>query len=225
MPEKVSMSAPRRRVREILVELLGGQCDSCGKKERLTIDHIIPIALGGSDSVTNMHLLCTGCHRKKNGNEIADILTKIKGIQIKQDPMAVYEDIIQRLIQLRAEIDQAISNWKSEIERVENRQGISLSTSQTIRRQAGRHKIATAEMYNTAETMLAENKSVRDIYAVFIANGYKGSERTVRNLIVEIQRNQILNSSKTSKEQVINTNRLANEKISALLDKKEIILS
>lgn len=43
----------------------GGRCCECGRCEDLQFDHIIPIALGGSNDAINIQLLRGLCNRKK----------------------------------------------------------------------------------------------------------------------------------------------------------------
>jgi hypothetical protein len=43
----------------------GGRCRICGKSEKLHVDHIIPRAKGGSDSMDNLWLLCDQCNLSK----------------------------------------------------------------------------------------------------------------------------------------------------------------
>lgn len=40
-------------------------CKKCGNKTNLTIDHIIPFALGGRTSNKNLQTLCQSCNSKK----------------------------------------------------------------------------------------------------------------------------------------------------------------
>jgi 5-methylcytosine-specific restriction endonuclease McrA len=40
-------------------------CRSCGSKESLEVDHIIPVALGGYEDLDNLQTLCYDCHKKK----------------------------------------------------------------------------------------------------------------------------------------------------------------
>ena len=44
----------------------GGRCGRCGSRERLEFDHIVPIALGGSNTARNIELLCEVCNRSKS---------------------------------------------------------------------------------------------------------------------------------------------------------------
>lgn len=55
-------------VRKYVFERNRYQCQSCGKTQReaqLTIDHIIPLAKGGSNDVSNLQTLCLPCNQKK----------------------------------------------------------------------------------------------------------------------------------------------------------------
>jgi hypothetical protein len=43
-----------------------GKCVSCGSRERLEYDHIIPVAQGGGNTERNIELLCEKCNRTKS---------------------------------------------------------------------------------------------------------------------------------------------------------------
>jgi 5-methylcytosine-specific restriction endonuclease McrA len=46
-------------------------CPSCEEKvDKLTIDHVIPLALGGLHDVSNIQPLCSFCNSKKNAKHI-----------------------------------------------------------------------------------------------------------------------------------------------------------
>jgi 5-methylcytosine-specific restriction endonuclease McrA len=54
-----------------LVEACGGRCLRCGVVEDLTVDHIVPLALGGSNAIENIQPLCHDCNGIK-GCETTD---------------------------------------------------------------------------------------------------------------------------------------------------------
>lgn len=44
----------------------GNACLRCGAMEDLTIDHVVPLVLGGSNHISNLQLLCRTCNSWKN---------------------------------------------------------------------------------------------------------------------------------------------------------------
>jgi 5-methylcytosine-specific restriction endonuclease McrA len=54
-----------------LCDLWGNKCLYCGATKRLTVDHIVPIKLGGPNIITNLQLLCRSCNSRK-GTKIID---------------------------------------------------------------------------------------------------------------------------------------------------------
>ncbi len=54
------------RLREELIKQSGGRCALCGRDSQfLAIDHIMPLSLGGSDSLDNLQVLCASCNVRK----------------------------------------------------------------------------------------------------------------------------------------------------------------
>ncbi|HLO85099.1 MAG TPA: HNH endonuclease [Nostocaceae cyanobacterium] len=55
-------------VREFVFQRDKYQCQSCGKvvgETQLTIDHIIPLARGGQNDISNLQTLCLTCNQRK----------------------------------------------------------------------------------------------------------------------------------------------------------------
>lgn len=63
-----AMRRPREfpdTLRQALLQAAGGRCQVCGAVERLEVDHIVPVALGGTAAFDNGQVLCAECHRTK----------------------------------------------------------------------------------------------------------------------------------------------------------------
>ena len=55
-----------RKIRQSVINR-DGCCQRCGTEERLTVDHIVPRVLGGTDSLDNLQVLCNICNSSKGG--------------------------------------------------------------------------------------------------------------------------------------------------------------
>lgn len=53
------------RLRYAVLERDGFKCVLCGSKDLLEIDHIKPVAFGGTDEITNLQTLCYACNQGK----------------------------------------------------------------------------------------------------------------------------------------------------------------
>jgi 5-methylcytosine-specific restriction enzyme A len=64
-----------------------GRCAHCAMiirpGQRWDVDHIIPIALGGSNKETNLQILCLSCHMTKTAYEDIPRITKTKRLEIR----------------------------------------------------------------------------------------------------------------------------------------------
>ena len=49
--------------RRMLKETLGCKCGNCGSEEMVEYHHVVPLALGGTNSITNIVPLCYKCHK------------------------------------------------------------------------------------------------------------------------------------------------------------------
>jgi 5-methylcytosine-specific restriction endonuclease McrA len=55
-------------VKRAVWERCGGRCVECGADRLLEFDHVIPLAMGGSDGERNLQLLCADCNRGKGAS-------------------------------------------------------------------------------------------------------------------------------------------------------------
>lgn len=60
---------PRKHIPDALrfavYERDGFQCLTCGSQESLTLDHVHPFSLGGTDTLDNLQTLCRPCNSRK----------------------------------------------------------------------------------------------------------------------------------------------------------------
>ncbi|MFK0295486.1 HNH endonuclease [Streptomyces sp. NPDC090442] len=45
------------------------RCYRCGSPQATEVDHIVPVARGGSDDLVNLAAICRSCHRTKTAEE------------------------------------------------------------------------------------------------------------------------------------------------------------
>lgn len=58
----------KRYIKQQLYERQNGRCAYCGEKKRIrlmTIDHIVPLAHGGTDKIKNLQCTCKKCNYLK----------------------------------------------------------------------------------------------------------------------------------------------------------------
>ncbi len=53
-----------------IVKHQDARCLACGKKKKLTADHIIPVSKGGTSNIDNIQGLCTPCNSSKGARTI-----------------------------------------------------------------------------------------------------------------------------------------------------------
>lgn len=51
-------------LRQLVLDRDGYRCGNCGSMQDLHVHHIVPLSLGGSNEMGNLHTLCTPCHSR-----------------------------------------------------------------------------------------------------------------------------------------------------------------
>ena len=64
--EKNAPGSYSRAEWQAMCDWFGPACLCCGSVEFLTVDHVMPLALGGSNSIENLQPLCLTCNKRKN---------------------------------------------------------------------------------------------------------------------------------------------------------------
>lgn len=76
-------------VRRMIYNRAGGRCQLCGRKityEELTLDHIVPLAMGGKDCVSNLQVADAACNGFKGSilpEKFMDRITEIFMFQME----------------------------------------------------------------------------------------------------------------------------------------------
>lgn len=74
--EKNQLGAIPENCWDLLI-LVYKSCGICGSEENLTMDHVIPLSLGGKHSIENLAILCKTCNSRKRNRNSFDYRTKI----------------------------------------------------------------------------------------------------------------------------------------------------
>lgn len=61
----------KKEIRDEVFKIHGEKCLCCGSTNKISIDHIIPVYLGGENIISNFQPLCKSCNSKK-GTKIID---------------------------------------------------------------------------------------------------------------------------------------------------------
>ncbi len=71
-PRTESRPSIPRATRELVFRRDGHACVICGAEERLSLDHVIPFAFGGSDRPDNLRTLCHRCNSLRGAGRLTD---------------------------------------------------------------------------------------------------------------------------------------------------------
>ncbi|MEA5523386.1 HNH endonuclease [Limnoraphis robusta] len=88
--------------RKNVIKRDGFRCQYCGKKESLTIDHVIPKSRGGSDEWDNLTTCCATCNVKKGSRT-----PKEANMPLLSKPHKPHH-----LMYLRAQVTDVLDDWK-----------------------------------------------------------------------------------------------------------------
>jgi 5-methylcytosine-specific restriction enzyme A len=64
-PKKTPRISIPPAIRSYVLDRDNHTCQICGSTENLVIDHIIPLAKGGTNDISNFQTLCLSCNSRK----------------------------------------------------------------------------------------------------------------------------------------------------------------
>lgn len=91
-----------KEVRELLYHEAGGRCRLCGREitvSTMTIDHIIPLVMGGTNSIDNLQCVCEVCNRIKGSTLPDEFMEHVTNIFLYQMENRYKEEIKWKIVQ------------------------------------------------------------------------------------------------------------------------------
>lgn len=90
-------------------------CRSCGRKNNLTVDHIVQLSRGGSNNLENLQTLCRHCHEQKDNKKIFDKSFNHHGNYGSQANPSTVVQSVERAINTKARIKIAYTDIKGKV--------------------------------------------------------------------------------------------------------------
>lgn len=93
--EQLRVEYNRESFRKELKDKLGCKCVNCESEENVQYHHIVPLALGGTNKITNIVPLCGNCHKLAHGAvHIREIFRPENTGRPRKQPPENYKDIL-----------------------------------------------------------------------------------------------------------------------------------
>lgn len=94
-PSELRKEYNRQSFKKLLRKVLGCNCVNCGSDIGIEYHHIVPLALGGTNRLTNIVPLCNICHEKAHGSRnIRQIKGSVNGGRKRVPLPDNYEEIL-----------------------------------------------------------------------------------------------------------------------------------
>lgn len=84
---KIKRKSYSEDTRKLIYLHVGGRCELCGQRllfEEMTLDHIVPLSMGGKDDVENLSCTCYPCNLLKGNIFPSDFMERITDIFLYQ---------------------------------------------------------------------------------------------------------------------------------------------
>lgn len=93
--------------RKIIYNKSSGRCELCGQRllfEEMTLDHIMPLSMGGEDSMENLQTACYACNQFKSNILPDDFMDRIIKIFLYQTENKYSKDMKLKIIHKLVEV-------------------------------------------------------------------------------------------------------------------------
>lgn len=96
--KRLRNEAARKEFRKKLIEKYGCKCANCGSEDAIEYHHIVPIAVGGTNNITNFAPLCCSCHELVHGIKNIRTLNRTGKTGRKRKIPENYEEILEKYL-------------------------------------------------------------------------------------------------------------------------------
>lgn len=129
--------------RTYYLKVLLKECANCGETNDLDIHHIVPLAKGGTNRISNLVMLCLECHGKIHGvNRVKHKELQRLGIE-KAKERGVYKGKSKKYTETNESMKQALELFKDRknngytVKKICNETGVSRTVLYEIAKEKG----------------------------------------------------------------------------------------
>lgn len=129
--------------RTYYLKVLLKECANCGETNDLDIHHIVPLAKGGTNRISNLVMLCLECHGKIHGvNRVKHKELQRLGIE-KAKKRGVYKGKSKKYTETNESMKQALELFKDRknngytVKKICNETGVSRTVLYEIAKEKG----------------------------------------------------------------------------------------
>lgn len=95
---QMRLESNRPSFRKNLVETFGNKCANCGSEMYVEYHHIVPLAVGGTNRITNFVPLCHNCHELVHGVKNIRVINRIEKTGRKRKIPENYIELIDKYL-------------------------------------------------------------------------------------------------------------------------------
>ncbi|USN96038.1 MAG: WYL domain-containing protein [Candidatus Nomurabacteria bacterium] len=88
------------------------RCTNCGSRSNLTVDHKVPLSLGGTNIMSNLATLCKDCHEHKDQRKIFDKAFDAKDDYGKDHRLTRKVEVLSRAINSGSRVTIVYTDYK-----------------------------------------------------------------------------------------------------------------
>ena len=223
-----------RKLRHEVFKRDGYRCRECGASKdetSLEIDHILPVAKGGTNDIDNLQTLCRECNRMKHTdewvggesnieiatNELNNLKKQLKDLESKLKKSSNNDEIIEYKFRIKKLTNEYIPNAQNKLDNLLKE---SEAEKNKLKAQKGRKKKKKDKLFKKLYVELDDNLLLK-IINHFNLSG-KSNEDNLRLIVNTYNEKEIYNTIDSIKNE--SSRKLLHNKLSKQLSNHDITL-